>query len=72
MEELREDPSDGTWVASCDAARLLSRRQTNSLERKTGALALLLFPLWLPGAPSGSCSATFVGTLKLQLAHVSP
>lgn len=75
---MRDDPYEEAFE-SCEGwrelVRLFSRRQTNSRDRKTGALVfVLVFPsvCLLPGAPAGSFSAMAFGTLKLQLAQVSP
>lgn len=75
LEEPSEELKDDGCVPLLLFVRLRSRRQTNSLDLRTGAPELVFClpsALLLPGAPAGSFSAMRLGTLKLQLAQVSP
>jgi hypothetical protein len=70
MEEALEVKLEDGWG---EEGWLDLPRQTNSRERRTGAPFLRWPSGWRqPGAPAGSFSAMFFGTVKLQLVHVSP
>lgn len=78
FEEPNEEPKDEGCVPLLlfVRRRSRSRRQTNSLDLRTGAPDEVVFclpsVLLLPGAPAGSFSAILLGTERLQLAQVSP
>lgn len=80
VERKDEDARRSSIALRADSATFgavtswsLSPRQTSSLERRTGD-PFLLFPsgFMLPGAPEGIRSVTSCGTVKLQLAQISP
>lgn len=60
-------------LSESESVALSRPKQTNSLDRSTGApFKRLPSACRQPGAPGGSFSATALGTVKLQLAQVSP